>query len=109
MHEEALYRDLRRRLDELGKATGVSRITRAEVWVGALAHVDPEGLRTRWTELVRGGRAEGAELVIERSEDPTDPRAEGVVLRNVRVLEAPDNEKGGPPLARRGPREERCA
>lgn len=94
MHEEALLADLRRKLEEIGAAHG-RRITRVNVWIGALAHVTEPGLRARWTELAAGTSAEGARLEVESSTRIADPRATGVVLVSVDL----DATTGGPSRA----------
>jgi hydrogenase nickel incorporation protein HypA/HybF len=85
MHEERLFRDLRDRLEQLAATHGARRILEVTIWVGALSHVDATAVRARWPATVQGTRAEGSRLVVERSEDPADPRATGVVVRSVRV------------------------
>lgn len=87
MHEEALFRDLRRRLEAVAAEQRVTRIRAVSIWVGALSHVTEASVRARWDETVRGSPAEGARLSVEVSEDPSDPRAQGVVLRDVAVEE----------------------
>lgn len=88
MHEETLLRDLRAEIDRLGRRSAPARITGVDLWVGALSHVTEGTLRTRWPDVVAGSPAESAELRVEVSDDVTDPRARGVVLRSVRVVEA---------------------
>ena len=83
MHEEALVRDLRRKLVELAEAHPDSRIVRVHMWVGALSHLTAPELDRRWTEATRGTAAEGSKLSIDLSSDLTDPRAQGVLLRDV--------------------------
>ncbi len=89
MHEEALLRDLRRALDEVARSQGARRLSGVVLWVGALSHVTEASLRSRWPETVRGSAAEGAALAVVVSDDPFDARADRVVLREVRVAEAP--------------------
>jgi hydrogenase nickel incorporation protein HypA/HybF len=92
MHEKAVLRDLLKKVDEVARANGFSRLTRVRLWVGALSHFSEATLREHWSDAVPGTVAEGAALDIEVSEDRTDPRAQGVVLLSV----------GGEP--REGPR-----
>lgn len=87
MHEEALLRDLRRKIEELARAEGAERITRVVLWIGALAHVTELTLRRRWADTMRGTAAEGARLVVESSRDVADPRAQGIVLLQIAVAE----------------------
>ena len=88
MHEERLLRELRGELERIARREGAERILEVEVWIGALSHVPAAALRDRWAEVVRGTAAEGSELRVERGEDPADPRATEVVLRNVRLRES---------------------
>jgi len=95
MHEEALLRDLRRKLFEIAHAEGNLTIRRVHLWIGALAHVTPEALRLRWPEVVAGTPAVGAELAIDVSADPSDPAAQGIRLTEV-VVDVP-SAPGTPP------------
>jgi hydrogenase nickel incorporation protein HypA/HybF len=85
MHEEALFRDLRRKLLEAGETPGLRRVTRVRIWIGALSHVGEPRLREEWPRLTAGTRAEGAALVVTLSDDLTDPRSQGVVLESLDV------------------------
>ncbi len=85
MHEEALVRDLHRKLRELSDAAGSASITRVRLRIGALSHLSEGSVRERWAEIVRGTGAAGAQLEIELSRDPDDPRADGLVLVDVGV------------------------
>jgi len=87
MHEEALLRDLRRKLLDVARAEGNAPVRRVRVWVGALAHVTPDVLRHRWSEVVSGTPAGAAELTVDVSTDPDDPAAMGVRLVEVTVDE----------------------
>ena len=83
MHEEALLRDLRRKVDELaGQHPGV-RIVRAEVLLGPLAHLDEPRLRELWSRAMAGGPAAASRLEVELLGATDDPRASSVVLRSV--------------------------
>ncbi|MCI4372039.1 MAG: hydrogenase maturation nickel metallochaperone HypA [Thermoplasmata archaeon] len=93
MHEEALLRDLRRKLQEVARVEGDLPIRRVRLWVGALAHVTPTALRLRWPEVVAGTPAEGGRLEIDVSEDTADPDAQGIRLVELTV----DDERGRVP------------
>jgi hypothetical protein len=98
MHEEALMRDLHRKLIEIGRTERTERFSHVVLWVGALSHV-PEGtLRARWAEIAEGTPAFGADLEIESSEDLDDPRATGVVLASV-DLPPPEGDRDRSALA----------
>jgi len=85
MHEAALFRDLRSQLMAIADREHAARISRAEVWLGALAHVREAQLRSAWPELVAGTPAEGALLDVRSSEAVDDPQAQSVILRSVSV------------------------
>lgn len=106
MHETRILADLRRRLVEVGVESGPVRITGAIVWIGHFSHLDEGTLRERWEETVRGTAAEGCALVVHRSNDPTDPRALGVVLQQVEVEEGTPARSGGPKVQVPAPRAE---
>jgi len=92
MHETALLRDLRSKLVEVATTAGTVHLTRVQIGIGALAHLTEARLRAEWPDLVAGTPAEGATLVIRVGEDPTEPRAQAVVLESVTVLsETPDS------------------
>ena len=101
MHEEVLYRDLRRKLEEIARAEHALRISRVAVWVGALSHVSEETLRARWPTTVEGTAARSARLEVRLSTDVDDPRAGDIVLAQVDVVDPPEGE----PEAARGPRQ----
>jgi len=94
MHEQAMYRDLLRKIEEVSAAERVHRITRIRLWVGALSHLTEDRLREQWPHETRGTVAEGARLEVEVSADPGDPRAQGVVLTSIDV-EPVVRESGG--------------
>ena len=75
--------DLRRKIGELAGAHPGERISRVTLAVGAMSHLTEPALRARWEEMIRGTGAEGARLEVRWREDPTDPRAQGVVLESV--------------------------
>jgi hydrogenase nickel incorporation protein HypA/HybF len=83
MHEEAVMRDLLRKIDEVARANGIPRVHRVRIWVGALSHFTESSLRDRWALASAGTVAEGAGLELEVSENRFDPRAQGVVLVSV--------------------------
>jgi len=83
MHEEALLRDLRRKLEEIGRDHPGERIRRVTLRVGALSHLTAPALRARWAETTARTPAESSELVVEVGRDPHDPGALGVVLASV--------------------------
>jgi len=85
MHEEALLKDLVRKLEEVARAHGVDQVRGFTVWIGGLSHLTEEQFRARFPLMARGTAAEGARIRVERSSDLADPRAQGVVLVNVEI------------------------
>ncbi|HXY47322.1 MAG TPA: hydrogenase maturation nickel metallochaperone HypA [Thermoplasmata archaeon] len=90
MHEEAMVRDLVRKVEEVARSEGGIRVTRVRLWVGALSHLTARGLRDRWPVATRQTAAEGSDLDLTVSSDPRDPRSTDIVLESVDV--APSGE-----------------
>jgi hydrogenase nickel incorporation protein HypA/HybF len=87
MHEQALMRDLVRRIVGVAELEGASGVTKVSVRLGALSHFTPDHFREHFRDSSRGTIAEGAivDAVLETS--TTDPNAQGVVLESVEVEE----------------------
>jgi hydrogenase nickel incorporation protein HypA/HybF len=87
MHEQALMRDLVRRIVGVAESEGATGVTKVSVRLGALSHFTPEHFREHFRDSARGTIAEGAvvEAVLETS--TTDANAQGVVLESVQVEE----------------------
>jgi hydrogenase nickel incorporation protein HypA/HybF len=85
MHEEALFRDLRRELVQALLREGGGRVVEVRVWVGALSHVGSDRLTDSWPRIVEGTPAEGSRLVVVPSEDVRNPLAGSVVLSSFTV------------------------
>jgi hydrogenase nickel incorporation protein HypA/HybF len=87
MHEQALMRDLVRRIVGVAESEGATGVTKVSVRLGALSHFTPEHFREHFRDSARGTIAEGAvvEAVLETSR--TDANAQGVVLESVQVEE----------------------
>jgi hydrogenase nickel incorporation protein HypA/HybF len=85
MHEQALMRDLVRRIVGVAESEGATGVTKVSVRLGALSHFTPEHFREHFRDSARGTIAEGAviEAVLETS--TTDANAQGVVLESVEV------------------------
>jgi hydrogenase nickel incorporation protein HypA/HybF len=92
MHEEALLKDLRRKVEEVALAQGALKVSRVSIWVGALSHLTEEQLRARWPELMAGSVAEGSELEVDHSTDLDDSRAQGIILKSLNLI--PQDEGG---------------
>ncbi|MGA8543507.1 MAG: hydrogenase/urease maturation nickel metallochaperone HypA [Thermoplasmata archaeon] len=85
MHEEALLKDLRRKLLEITQREGNPPVRRVRLRVGALSHVTPESLQRRWPEVVDGTSARGALLEVEVADDAADPSAQSIRLVELTV------------------------
>ena len=85
MHEQALMRDLVRKIETSAQAEGGIRVTRIRVRLGALSHFTPEHFREHFEDASRGTLAEGADVQTELRIDPTEPDAQGVVLESVEL------------------------
>ncbi len=83
MHEEALLRDLLRKIDEVARENEALRVTRVRLWVGALSHLAEAHLAERWAMSTVGSIAEGSQLDVTFSGDPGDPRANRAVLESI--------------------------
>ena len=83
MHEEAMVRELVRKVGEVAQAEGAPRVTRVRLWVGALSHLTEGGLRNRWPAATQRTVAEGSQLELTVSTDVSDPRSTEVVLESV--------------------------
>lgn len=93
MHEEALLKDLHRKLAELAAEHPGERITRVTLSVGALSHLTDHGVRSRWAETVRDTGAEDARLELRQRNDPSDPLALGIVLESIGLEPTPSLAK----------------
>lgn len=83
MHEKTLMKDLVRELEAVARAEGASRVTCVRVRLGALSHFTPGHFREHFADAARATVAEGAAVEVAESTDPTEPRAQGVVLESV--------------------------
>lgn len=64
MHEMSLCEGMREILEAQARAHGVARITRVRVEIGRFAGVEKRALEFAWEVVMRGSRAEGADLVM---------------------------------------------
>jgi hydrogenase nickel incorporation protein HypA/HybF len=87
MHEQALMRDLIRKVVGVADSEGAAAVAKVSVRLGALSHFTPEHFEQHFRDSARGTLAEGAvvEAVLETS--TTDPNAQGVVLESVEIEE----------------------
>lgn len=82
MHEQALMKDLMRKIES--EAAG-ARVTAIRVRLGALSHFTESHFREHFADASRGTIAEGAAVVAELGSDPIEPAAQGVVLESIEV------------------------
>jgi len=85
MHERALLDDLMRKILEVSAANGGARVTGVRVWLGALSHFTAEHFVEHFVDAAAGTVAEDAIVEATLDADPTDPRAQGVVLESVEL------------------------
>lgn len=89
MHERALMTDVVRKIEEVTRLGGATRVVRVGVRLGALSHFTPEHFREHFEDASRGTIAEGAGVDAVLDEDVTAEHARDVVLESVEV-ELPD-------------------
>ncbi|MEK7404197.1 MAG: hydrogenase maturation nickel metallochaperone HypA [Acidobacteriota bacterium] len=80
MHESGLIEDLLQKVESLVRANGGRRAVVIEVSIGPLAFIEADHLREHFKIAAPGTVAEGAELRVTVSEDPS-----AVVLQSVEV------------------------
>lgn len=85
MHETGLIRDLVHRLEAAACEAEAERVASVTVWLGALSQMSAEHFREHFTAEAHGTVAEDATLMLEVSDDFTDPEAQSVVLRSVEL------------------------
>ncbi len=85
MHEASLMTHLMRQIREVAVAEQASRVVRIKVWCGALSHMSPAHFAEHFSLAAAGTPAEGAELDVTVSDDPSDPHAQDIVLESVEV------------------------
>ena len=85
MHEQALMRDLVRRIVGVAESEGATGVTKVSVRLGALSHFTPEHFYEHFVDASLGTVAEGAVVDAVVCDDLDDPRAMGVVLEGIVV------------------------
>jgi hydrogenase nickel incorporation protein HypA/HybF len=85
VHERKLMDDLMGKIELEAHAAGATRVTAVRVRLGALSHFTEAHFREHFEDASRGTVAEGAEVAAELRTDPTEPEAQGVVLRSIEV------------------------
>ena len=85
MHEFGLIKDLLNKIDEIADENKAESVAKVNVWLGALSHITPEHFKEHFDEESKGRRAEGAELVVEHSEDERHPQAQDILLTSLEI------------------------
>lgn len=85
MHEQALISDVMRKIEEVARADGATRVTRVAVRLGALSHLTPEHFREHFAEAARGTIAEAAHVDAVVTGDIAGMHARDVVLESLEV------------------------
>jgi hydrogenase nickel incorporation protein HypA/HybF len=94
VHDQALMRDLMRRIVGLAEDEGATGVTRIAVRLGALSHFTPEHFLQHFEDAARGTVAEGAVVDAALEGDTTGPNAQGVVLESVELELGTEREAG---------------
>jgi hydrogenase nickel incorporation protein HypA/HybF len=85
VHELSLMKDVMAKIQAVADENEASRVTRVEVWLGALCHLSAPHFTEHFEAAARGTVAEGASLAIELSDDIHHPQAAAIFLRSVDV------------------------
>jgi hydrogenase nickel incorporation protein HypA/HybF len=85
VHERKLMDDLMGKIESEAREAGATRVTAVRVRLGALSHFTEAHFREHFEDASRGTVAEGAEVEAELRTDPTEPEAQGVVLKSIEV------------------------
>ncbi|MDJ1015223.1 MAG: hydrogenase maturation nickel metallochaperone HypA [Paracoccaceae bacterium] len=64
MHEMSLCEGIRRVVDQASAAPDIAKVTRVRLEIGRFAGVEKEALSFAWDVVMRGSKAEGAELMM---------------------------------------------
>jgi Zn finger protein HypA/HybF involved in hydrogenase expression len=81
VHESGVVADMMRRVEQAAKEAG--QVRRLRFRIGALSGVTPDGLRHGVDHYAETSWGYVPEVVVERSADPTDPDALGVLLVSI--------------------------
>ena len=85
MHEQSLMNNLMDQIKTLAQDHQGQKITRVQVWLGALSHFTKDHFQEHFDVAAKGSLAEGAQLDMELSEDQQDPNAMGVIIQEIDV------------------------
>ena len=87
MHEASLMIGLIRQIEAIAHQEHANKVTRVEVWCGALSHMTEAHFADHFERAAKGTIAEGAALDVTVSDDLTDDRAQDVLLESVDVAD----------------------
>lgn len=85
MHEHSLMQNLMQKIEAIAEQNDAERVTGVKVWLGALSHFSREHFQQHFDVAAKGSRAEGAQLMLELSDDEQHPRAQDVILESIEV------------------------
>ena len=86
MHEDSLLRGLVGQMVEVARTDEAAKVVSADVWVGALSHLETEAhFREHFDRAAAGTIAQGAELRLTFSDDPLHADANGLRLERIDV------------------------
>jgi hydrogenase nickel incorporation protein HypA/HybF len=85
MHEFSLMSDLMRKIETIAREQNARKIVGVRVRLGALSHMSAQHFQEHFVQAASGTVADGARLEIEELKDPTDPRAQDILLESVEV------------------------
>ncbi|HET7856028.1 MAG TPA: hydrogenase/urease maturation nickel metallochaperone HypA [Gaiellaceae bacterium] len=88
MHEQSLVEALVRQIEGVAHDECAARVVAAHVWVGALSHVQTrDHFQEHFDRAAKGTVAEGAEVRLTMSDDPTHEDANGLRLERIEIEE----------------------
>ena len=85
MHEFSLINDLMRKIKDIAREQGATKVVGVKVKLGALAHISADHFREHFEEAAAGTVATGARLEVELNPDENDPNAQDILLDSVEV------------------------
>ena len=85
MHEMSLMADLLRKIEQVARAEGATRVTRVRVHLGALSHISAEHFTEHFVIGTQGTLAEGAAVDVTVGGDEAAPDAQDIRLTSLVV------------------------
>jgi hydrogenase nickel incorporation protein HypA/HybF len=89
MHEHSFIANLLRQFESVASEYRAHRVVGVTVRLGALTSISSEHFREHFESETAGTIADGARLIVERSNDPLDRLATQIVLESVEVADEP--------------------